>query len=698
MKDLLVTVIMTSVIICFVGCKNKFLNYPYAENNTSIDQHYKIEVKDDYKWMELDPSKNRIAEKWLKEERKLSDKYFKSKDLSVYKRIQELTNFERYVLIRSSSDTTYFAGLFPYSNKMNIYCFDESTQKSKLIKRFELPFQVEYKLNGLVINNGKQIALIGGTPGEPKSLYIYDLQNKSNKPVKTVSHVINFPLNPVEKGFLFKKDAFSEGDVYSGINSIYACYKKQDDSEKYHLKEVYTDDNFYSKYGFDNAFDESSKELYIGKYNSNKLDSYSLYKIYNNEGTTENMMEIAANPSENLRIAGADDINIYIVGLDQTLKGTLYTVNKATMKIDTVISNSTMDVKDFVLIKDHALIHFQSENENRAYLIEKNSLSITEFPTEDSSYYSFNQNKKSNILYFQRESLISPKEIYSVNTKQLTSPKRVHSNDKLPFNPDDYTIEYVTHISESGNPVNLQLTYKKGIKKDGSNPVFVTTFINAEQSFLDQFYLSRILYMDHGFIFVQRAKSDSKKTIVLENRIKDIYSSLKFLINEKYTSPDKIALFGREYGATAVMQVLNKYEDIKPVTILMDGIYDLVYYNEHGKLNYQNNKLFYANNTEKMRKIVDNSPYHNIKNKKNYPPILLMTSDENKLIPRHHTFKMTAKLQMRTRGYNPIIMLTPKRVDFLDEYPDYTYKVYIEHAFWFLTQNMGIEVEEINAG
>lgn len=141
------------------------------------------------------------------------------------------------------------------------------------------------------------------------------------------------------------------------------------------------------------------------------------------------------------------------------------------------------------------------------------------------------------------------------------------------------------------------------------------------------------------------------------------------------------------------MQLLNNNEDIKAPVILMDGVYDLIGYSDKGKLLYNNERLFHINNTESLNKLLDSSPYHNVIHKRSYPPILLMSSNENLSIQKSHTYKMTAKLQMRTRGFHPIIMLTPEQVNQLEEYNDYTYTVFIEHAFWFLSRNLGIAVE-----
>lgn len=693
MKQILVMISCILVLFLF-SCKDKFLNYPYAENNSIAETYYDRIIIDDYKWLEVDEEVNKQKKKWISEEMNLCARYFKSKDNRIFNRIEDLCRFERYSFIRSASNSFYFCGLKPFSNHINIYKYDKLINKSLLKKSLNLPFHAEHNLNALVLHDEKYIAIIGGVKGGDQKLYLYNLTDNSAEPVTVINNVIDKPVSPGNEGFFFTTDNLSAKDELSGTNSLYHCTYSDDDGKFRIISErVYVDEYYNIHKSFDSAFDSESNDIFIGSYESNTSDNYKIESINLETKRTEEVKKLKVGNNEELRLCGADDINIYIVGTNKTFRGTLYLINRETLKTDTILSNTAMPVQDFSLVKNHALIYFQGHNANRAFLINKHTKSIEELPIEDGCYYRFYRNKMSNMVYYQKESLTTPREIYAVDLTEVSKAKRINVRSDLPFNPENYITENVSVKSESGSNINLQLTYKKGMVKDGSNPLFFCSFINSEESFLDKFYLSRILYMDHGYIFVQRAKSDSKKRILLENQIKDISTSIRYLVKEKYTSDDKIALFGKEYGATAIMQLLNNNEDIKAPVILMDGVYDLIGYSDKGKLLYNNERLFHINNTESLNKLLDSSPYHNVIHKRSYPPILLMSSNENLSIQKSHTYKMTAKLQMRTRGFHPIIMLTPERINQLEEYNDYTYTVFIEHAFWFLSRNLGIAVE-----
>ena len=671
--------------------KDKFLNYPYAENNTISESYYGHTIKDDYKWLEGEEESNNSIKKWIESELDLSDQYFKKRGSSIFQRIEDLCKFERYSLIRSSNSSLYFCGLKPFNNEIIIYKYDPDSHKNHLKKKIKLPFQPEQELNALVLQDEKHIAIAGGRKGESNKLYIYDLSDHSSEPVKTINNIVNRPFNPTNSGFLFITDNLSSDNETSGVNSLYHCsFNENDVSIK--LECIYTDERYSLNYSFESSFDSNSNNVYLGAYEDDSSGVFTIQSINLKTKEKSIFKRIQGNNKEELRLGGADDVNLYILGTDKKYRGSLYIINKNTLKTDTILNNNALPVQDFSLSGQHAIIYFQGHKANRAYLINKHTKTVDELPIDDNYFYRFYRNKKNSRIYYQKESLTTPREIYSVDLAELAKTKRVNNRTYLPFNPDDYTKECITIKSESGSDINMLITYKKGIIRDGANPLILCALLNSEESFLDKFYLSRVLYMDQGYIFVQRARSDNSKTVILEHRISDIYRSIQYLINEKYTSPDKVAIFGKEYGATAAMQLLNKYKDIKAPVILMDGVYDLIKYNNNGRLLYNNKRLLHASNAETFGKLLDISPYHNVNIMKNYPPILLMSSNENMYISKAHTYKMTAKLQMRTRGFNPIVMLTPNRIDRLEEYDHYIYTMFIEHAFWFVSKNLGVQI------
>ncbi|MGL5773243.1 MAG: prolyl oligopeptidase family serine peptidase, partial [Bacteroidales bacterium] len=619
----------------------------------------------------------------------LSHKFIDRKDLTVFNSVNELSSFPRFSFIRSASDTMYYAGLYPYSSKIDIYRYAD--KENKLIKHLHIPYQVESDLNALVLHDGKHIAVLGGVKGGLKNIYIYQLYGSDNTPVAVINNVLNYQILSHKDGsFFFTRDAFASKGTVLGVNSIFQCnYKFENDELIIEEEKFYIDLKGRSGYIFDVAYDEIGDHFYTGEYSYANPDEFGIFEVVNSKPVS--LYSLKSTNDEQYRLAGADDQNLYILGVDPTIKGTLYALNRNTLRLDTVINNPTMDVNYFSLIKDKAVIYFQNEKSNRAYVIDKHSLAVREIPVDENGHYKFYHNKKSDQIYYQKQSLIQPKEIFAFNTDNFEESIKVSHINQRPFNPDDYVIEQITYKSLTGDDINLHLTYKKGLVRNSSNPMIVLTYVNAENSYLDKFNMSRTLYMDYGFIFAQRAQADSRTDINMENRADDVFSTYKHLIDEGYTSPEKMAFIGREFGASALLEAMNKYP-MKSTAVMVDGLFDFVKYNNKGKLLYYNQKLFQANDSASFKSVFEMSPYHNVVNNKNYPSILFITTDKNNVIPEDHTYKLVARMQMRTKARNPIIMLTPDYVDKLDEYERYTYKMFIEHALIFIANQLNVKI------
>lgn len=685
-------VIAFFVMIMHISCNKPFINYPYAENNTATDSYFGITLTDDYQWLQTDPSQSYKKRKWLQAQNKVCNDYFKHKDMHIFDQIDQLSDFPRFIFIRSSNDTLYYAGVYPYSEKLEIYKYMDG--QSVLIKTFHQPEKYDSRINALVLEDGRHIALLYGandSVSDLKNIHIYSLADSSAQPVAVIHHVLNYPLIPGKSGsFFFVRDYFDSEGAALGVNQLFSC-KYSYESSRLHFNEkaFYTDLKGQSDYIFDMAYDESNDRFFVGEYSLTAPDSFMVFEA--KDGLDHCLFSFTSTHGERYRMVGTDDINIYVIGLEPSFKGRLYALNHQTCRVDTIIYDPTHNIQYFSLNKNGAIVYFRNDRHNKAYFVDKKTLQPREFQLDDKVYYTFAFNKKSDRIFFQRESLIDPKSIYELDPVSLAKCTAICENQCLPFNPADYEIENLTVKSLNGSDINLQISYKKGAVKNGKNPMILVMHVNAENAFMDKFSLIRILYMNYGYIFVQRASTDTEIEINLAKRSEDLYSVYRYMIDSGYSSPGKMAFIGREFGASALLHALNKYP-IQSTAILVDGIYDYVKYNNSGKLLFDQQKLFHASDSITFKHILDISPYHQVVSGKNYPPLLLVSTDKANLIPEDHTLRLTARIQMRSKADNPVIMLTPRRVEALDPASEFSYKMVIEHGFIFIATQHGIDL------
>lgn len=679
------------LLLPLTSCVQRMIEYPYAENNTSVSRYFGTEVGDDYQWMEIHPGNNSKLKNWLNAQDELTAAYFSGGTTRVFDRMQELLAFPRFSFIRSSTDTLYYAGIYPYESKIDIHKYADN--RDSFIKQVNLPTYKNGEFNSLIFQDGSHLALIAGDTSGKSHIYIYNLRDNSVDPVRIIRNVIDCKLTPRDNGsFFFVRDAFASENTVLGINSIMVCdYKVSADNLDLNIHNFYTDSEGSSGNIFDMVYDGENRNVYIGKYAIDDVSGFVVYELSHRNNNPKPVISFSVPVGEEYRLAGTDDVNLYFIVVEPTMSGSLLAVNKQTMQCDTVIHHASMSLGYFSMIKDHAVLSFRNETSNKIYFVNKHTLAKQVIPVPDNQFYFFNHNKVSQKIYYYKESLVAPKEVHLVDSIDFNKRTKINQSRKLPFNPDDYVIENHQSYTPSGETVRFQICYKKGLVRDGSAPLIIHSFVNAEHAYLDRFNFSRILYMDLGFVFVQRSHVDTHKQVDISSRADDLYAAYRYLIDNKYSSDGKIGIIGREFGASALFIALNRYPINAPV-VLADGIYDFVDYNNRGKLLYQNHKVFQANDSLSFRSVYDRSPYHSVVPKKSYPPMLLISSENNRLIPAYHTYKMAAKLQMRTRATHPVILITPGHVKYLDQYESYSYKTSVDQALHFLAPYLGVEL------
>lgn len=687
MHYLLTRTFLFTLLICFtlIGCNFKPIQYPYAENNTSINEYFGVTIADDYEWLESKIKDNPIKAKWLKGQHDLCMDYFSKRDTSIRSRIDDLAKVPHYRFIDFINDTLYYYRVEPYSNIINLYRFTEEKGVSEYINSIDFPFILSEESIVKLSPDLKMIACLGKIHGAANSIHLYNLTEESPVPFHTIPGVANLTFFWDEKGLIYMNDPLFIDDTNNSINKI-SLY----DPHEAVYSTLFEDSIDEIATLIDFNFEYKSNSLFLGKYSISETNVFQLEKLCLNEKKSVLLLEIPMLDNISYRIGGVDDQNAYILGIDPERRGELLAYNIENNEIDTLLERHWMPLAGFSQMQNHVLVYFQDFNANRAYIINKDSKKMREIELDDTKFYTFLMNKNDSTIFYQEETHVSPRYLYKIDPSELEKRVKLGGVADLPFNPDDYIVEYKTVKGVKGGEVNLTVSYKKGLKRDGSNPVFLMSFLNAENSYLDQFNFSRILYMDHGFVFVQRCFADSKKTISLDERIDDLEAVIQSLIEEDYSSPQKIAVLGREYGATALMGLMNRNPELGIHGVFLDGIFDLVRYHHSGRLLFQKSRLFHIESEEEFADLLNYSPYHNVKQQAHYPSMLLMVSMENHLISPVHTYKMAAELQMRTKGRNPIIMYAPNSLS-TNNYT-YNYKDYIDHALCFLMDNMDISV------
>ncbi|WP_297830374.1 prolyl oligopeptidase family serine peptidase [uncultured Rikenella sp.] len=242
----------------------------------------------------------------------------------------------------------------------------------------------------------------------------------------------------------------------------------------------------------------------------------------------------------------------------------------------------------------------------------------------------------------------------------------LYHETKVNFDVSAFTVEQVFYPSKDGTRVPMFLVYKKGLKRDGSNPVYLYAYGGFNISRTPGFSASNILLLEQGGIYAlanirgggeygeawHRAGMLEKK----QNVFNDFIAAAEYLIAEKYTSPQKLAIAGGSNGGLLIGACLTQRPDLYCATFPMVGVLDMLRYHrftigwgwvvEYGS----------ADNAADFPYLYKYSPLHNIKRGTCYPPTMIMTADHDDRVVPAHSFKFGATLQAAQGCENPILL------------------------------------------
>lgn len=258
------------------------------------------------------------------------------------------------------------------------------------------------------------------------------------------------------------------------------------------------------------------------------------------------------------------------------------------------------------------------------------------------------------------------------------------------FALDYFITKSVSYKSRDGKEVPITIIYKKGTVLDGSNP----TLLEAYGGFgvvSDLNYDAALLYfLEKGGVYAfaeirgggEKGLKWHKDGMGLkkQNSYNDFIDAAEYLIKEKYTSPEKLAISGGSNGGLVVGVAMTQRPELFKVAVPKVGVFDMMNFTnytvgEHWSKEYGNPK-----NKADYESLLSFSPYHNIKERVNYPTTLIITSENDDRVVPMHSFKFAAKLQNRLAQKNPIYL---KILDDSGHYGKSNYNNYFEEKAAF---------------
>ena len=267
-------------------------------------------------------------------------------------------------------------------------------------------------------------------------------------------------------------------------------------------------------------------------------------------------------------------------------------------------------------------------------------------------------------MFYAFTSFLYPTTIFRHDFSTGTS--RVFKAPEIAVDPSIYETIQVFYRGKDGTRAPMFLTYKKGLKKDGSNPTYLYAYGGFNVNMTPGFSIGVLAWLEMGGVYAQAVLrggseygEDWHQAGMLDrkqNVFDDFIAAAEYLIAERYTSPPKLAIGGGSNGGLLIGAVLNQRPDLFGAALPAVGVMDMLRFHKFTIGWAWVTEYGSADSVGQFPFLYRYSPIHNMKPGTHYPATLITTADHDDRVVPGHSFKYAAALQAAQGGPDPVLI------------------------------------------
>ena len=525
-------------------------------------------------------------------------------------------------------------------------------------------------LTGVYFNrNGTKMAYTISRSGSDWSeIYVMDVQSRQ----LTGDHIIWAKFT----GAAWHGDGFyysgypqpKEGSELSGINEGHTVYYHQVGTPQSQDRIAYQDKRYPQRF-YTASTDKEEHWLIIDEDGADNGNRVFVKDLNQKNGT---FVEVASDLRYRHAIVACLDEDIYMMTNEDAPNYRLVRFGISQPKRwDEVVPESKNPMSNAQVIGGKWILTYGQDASDHAYIYSMEGKKEREIQLPTFGSVSFSGEKKERGCFYTFTSFTFPAVIYRLDVETGESVK--FRTPQVAFNPEDYICEQLFVTSKDGTKVPMFITYKKGLQRNGKNPVYLYGYGGFNISLTPGFSPYRIPFLEAGGIYASvnlRGGSEYGEAWHLagtkmqkQNVFDDCIAAAEHLIKEKYTKVGKICIAGGSNGGLLVGAVVNQRPDLFGAALPAVGVMDMLRYHLFTiGWNWAPDYGTSADSEEMFKYLYAYSPLHNIRNDGTpYPPILITTADHDDRVVPAHSFKYAATLQASNIGNAPkLIMIETK--------------------------------------
>lgn len=663
--------VLFGCIFIFTGCKhkNQKLVYPQTRMDSNIeDGYFGTIIKDPYRWLEDDNSEE--TKEWVDQQIKVSDSYlsqipFRDK---IKKRFEELMKYPTQSYPIKKGEYYFIYKNDGTQNQRSIYIkknIDE--QEQEILNPNNLSKDGIVSINGIDVSEDNKYLAYSISKGGSDWQEVYVKEIESKKDLEDKVQWIKFGgISWYKNGFFYSKyPTPKDGDALKGQNENQKIYYhdlgtlQEEDKIVFEIPEQ-------PRWGMSSYIEKGSnylllfinKSTYGNKVFVKDLKSNKLHKIIDDFDNRYSIVKI--NGDKLFFLTDKDAVNNKLISIDiktsrreDIIAEKDYVLNSVSIGDDKIICNYLKDAKSKIEVCDLS----------GKYIYD------VKIPQGIASVSGFDLGKGENFTYYNVVNFTTPGDIYKYDIKNNIS--EVYKKSEIKFDGEKYETKQIFFESKDGKKIPMFVTHKKDLVLDGNRPTLIYGYGGFNISLTPRFSPNAVQIMENNGVYVSvnlrgggeygSIWHNAGTKMNKQNVFDDMISACEYMINNKYTNPEKLAINGGSNGGLLVGAVTNQIPNLIKVAIPQVGVMDMLRYQHFTIGRYWATDYGTSEDSKEMFEyLYKYSPLHNIKEGIKYPAVMVTTADHDDRVVPAHSFKYIAELQAKYKGDNPVIIRIDK--------------------------------------
>ncbi|MDO6491227.1 MULTISPECIES: prolyl oligopeptidase family serine peptidase [unclassified Cellulophaga] len=656
--------------ITFVACKSPskkeaiMTSYPSTNKVDTVTNYFGTNVADPYRWLEDDRSTE--TESWVKEQNKTTFGYLDQipfrKDIK--QRLEKLWNYEKLGSPSKEGDYIYFSKNNGLQNQSVIYRKKDDKEEVFLDPN-KFSEDGTTSLAGLSFSKDGSLAayLISEGGSDWRKIIILDAKTKT---------VVEDTLVDVKFSGLSWKG--NEGFFYSSYDKPKGSeLSAKTDQHKLYYHKLKTPQN-QDELVFGGTAEE--KHRYVGGTVTEDGKYLLISASVSTSGNKLFLKDLETNKVTTiLDHTKSDTYVIENVGSKLYLATNLDAPNQKVVTVDA--ANPTPENwVDFIPETENVLTagtgggyffaNYMVDAISKVlqYNYDGDLVRTIELPGVGTAS-GFGGKKEEKEFYFSFTNYNTPGSSYSYNVE--TGKYKQYWSPNIDFNSEDYESKQVFYASKDGTKIPMIITYKKGIELNGKNPTILYGYGGFNVSLTPSFSIANAVWMEQGGVYAVpnlrgggeygKKWHDAGTKLQKQNVFDDFIAAAEYLIENKYTTPEYLALRGGSNGGLLVGATMTQRPDLAKVALPAVGVLDMLRYHTFtAGAGWAYDYGTAEDDKEMFNYLLGYSPVHNVKKGVAYPATLITTGDHDDRVVPAHSFKFAAELQEKQTGANPTLI------------------------------------------